>query len=211
VIPRSSPSYVVARFRRPTHLLQCPHWTSLRSPEVASAGLGCRHRLRRRLQTSFRRMGYCIFWRFGFRQSSFRRVARVPQRTAPYAWTRPLISCHALFPLSFRSQVRHQTQKHPSKFLPTTSGIQRSASWRSDPYPPDLSRWNSYGALTTDFYSCTFSSRLPDPHRLAVPIRPVVVRAASRPPRHLPVQAALSSYRSAATARRRSTFTSAWS
>ena len=42
------------------------------------------------------------------------------------------------------------------------------------------------------FLSYTFPSRLPDPHRLAVPARPVVVRAASRPPRRLPDQTALS-------------------
>ena len=30
----------------------------------------CRHRVRRRFQTSFRRMDHCIFWRLGFRQSS---------------------------------------------------------------------------------------------------------------------------------------------
>ena len=36
------------------------------------------------------------------------------------------------------------------------------------------------------------SPRLPNPHRLAVPARPGVVRAASRPPRHLPGQTALS-------------------
>jgi hypothetical protein len=38
------------------------------------------------------------------------------------------------------------------------------------------------------FLSYTFSSRLADPPRLAVPGRPVVVRTASRPPRRLPDQ-----------------------
>jgi hypothetical protein len=85
----------------------------------------------------------------------------------------------------------------------------RGHALHPDPYPPDLSRWNSYGALTTDSYSYTFSSRLPDPYCLAVPVRPVVVRAASCPPRHLPDQTALSSDRVAATTRRRSPFTSA--
>jgi hypothetical protein len=61
-----------------------------------------------------------------------------PSTRCSYAWTQPLIFCHAVFPLSFRSQVRHQTQKHPSKFLPAKPGIQRSASWRSGPNPPDL-------------------------------------------------------------------------
>jgi hypothetical protein len=68
-------------------------------------------------------MEHCIFWRLGFRQSSFRHVARVSQRIAPYAWTRPLVGCHAAVPLTFRRQVRHQTQEHPTKFLPATQGI----------------------------------------------------------------------------------------
>src|SRR5262249_43833584 len=41
-----------------------------------------------------------------------------------------------------------------------------------------------------------------DPHHLAVLARPGLVSAASRPPRHLPDQAALSFCRAAATARR---------
>src|ERR1035441_5525887 len=42
------------------------------------------------------------------------------------------------------------------------------------------------------FLSYGVSSRLPDPHRLAVPVRPVVVRAACRLPAHLCGSAALS-------------------
>ena len=80
-------------------------------------------RRRHRFQASFRWMDHCIFWRLGFRQFSFRHVARVPQRIAPYAWTRSLVGCHAVFPLAFRRQVRHQTQEHSSKFLPTEQGI----------------------------------------------------------------------------------------
>jgi hypothetical protein len=71
-----------------------------------------------------------------------------PSTRCSYAWTQPLIFCHAVFPLSFRSQVRHRTQKHPCKFLPTTPGIQRSASWRSGPYPPGWSRFVAYGTST---------------------------------------------------------------
>src|SRR5215469_860619 len=46
MIPRSSLSYVLAQLRCPTHLLECPHWASLRIPEVrwprknACAGCG---------------------------------------------------------------------------------------------------------------------------------------------------------------------------
>ena len=46
------------------------------------------------------------------------------------------------------------------------------------------------------------SVRSPDPHHLAVLARPGFVSAASRPPRHLPDQAALSFHQAAATTRR---------
>ena len=120
-----------AERRWPTHLLEYPRWASLRTPEVAPTDLRSRHRAWHRLQASFRRMGRCIVWRLGFRQSSFRHITRVPQRPAPYAWTRPLISWQALVPLTFRRQVSHQTQKPPSKFLPTELGIRQRASWRT--------------------------------------------------------------------------------
>jgi hypothetical protein len=85
----------------------------------------------RRFQASFRRMRSCIIWRLGFRQSSFRHITRISQRVAPYAWTRPLVCCHAIVPFVFRLQVRHQIQEHPSKFLPAEPGIRQGASWRS--------------------------------------------------------------------------------
>ena len=47
-------------------------------------------------------------------QFSFHRIARVPWRTVPDTWTRPPVSCHALFPLTFRRQVRQRTKGHPS-------------------------------------------------------------------------------------------------
>jgi hypothetical protein len=59
------------------------------------------------------------------------------------------------------------------------------------------------------FLSYTFPSRLPDPHPLAVPARPVVVRATSRPPQRLPGQTALSFNPAATTTRRRSPLTPA--
>ena len=57
----------------------------------------------------------------------------------------------------------------------------------------DFTRW---------FLSYTFSSCLPDPRRLAVPTRPVVVRTASHPPRRPPDPAVLSFNQAAATAQR---------
>jgi hypothetical protein len=73
-----------------------------------------RRRMRRRFRVSFRRAGICTIWRLGFRQFSFHHIARVPRRTVPDTWTRPPVSCHALVPLTFRRQVRHQTHGHPS-------------------------------------------------------------------------------------------------
>jgi hypothetical protein len=83
-------------------------------PESAPTSGRDRCRTRHRLRVSFRRAGICTIWRLGFRQFSFHRIARVPRRTVPDTWTRPPVSCHALFPLTFRRQVRHRTQGHPS-------------------------------------------------------------------------------------------------
>ena len=65
------------------------------------------------------------------------------------------------------------------------------------------------GVLWHWFLTYTFPSCLPGPDRLAVPTRPVVVRAACHLRLRLQGQAALSFTRAAATARRRSPFTSA--
>ena len=200
MILRSSLSYVLAQLRCPTHLLECPHWASLRVPGVALAAKECLRRTRRRFRASFRRTDICIFWRLGFRQSSFHRIARTARRAAPYAWTQPPLQWHALFPycpfglrlairfknippsssrlnrgynralrsaispchadlpahrpwhlgtatgflpcyfprLSFRTQVRHQTQRYLLSSLPAARAIQQRTSWRtvgSNPTP----------------------------------------------------------------------------
>ena len=70
--------------------------------------------MRHRLRVPFRQAGICTIWRLGFRQFSFHHIARVPRRAVPDTWTRPPVSCHALVPLTFRRQVRHRTQGHPS-------------------------------------------------------------------------------------------------
>jgi hypothetical protein len=52
-------------------------------------------------------------------------------RAAPYAWTRPLVYCHAAVPLAFRRRVRHRIQRHLLSSLPAARAIQHCASWRS--------------------------------------------------------------------------------
>lgn len=114
MIPRSSLLYVLAQLRCPTHLLECPHWASLRIPEVALAAKECLRRMRHRLRASFRRTDICIFWRLGFRQSSFHLIARTARRTAPYAWTQPPLSWHALFPYCpFGLRLAIRFKDHP--------------------------------------------------------------------------------------------------
>ena len=75
-----------------------------------------------------------------------------------------------------------------------TAGIQLQ-------FPVRLSGYPGRGFITG---SCSYAfwSRSPDPPHLAVLARPGFVSAASRPPRHLPDQAALSFHQAAATAQR---------
>ena len=70
------------------------------------------------------------FRRLGFRQSSFRHMARIPRRTAPYAWARSPVSWPAI-PLAFGSRVSHQIQRRLLQSLPATRAIQQCASWRT--------------------------------------------------------------------------------
>jgi hypothetical protein len=80
---------------------------------------------------AFRRMGPCIVWRLGFRQSSFRHIARAPRRTVPRVWTRPPVFWHAVVPFTFRIQVSHSAQEPPFEFLPAMPGTQQGASRRT--------------------------------------------------------------------------------
>jgi hypothetical protein len=68
----------LARLRRPTHLLECPHGASLRTLKVASTHRPCRRKMRHRLQASFRWMEFCIFWRLGYQV-----IQLSPYRTGP--------------------------------------------------------------------------------------------------------------------------------
>ncbi len=91
-----------------------------------------RHRGRYRLRASFRQALRYTFWRLGFRQSSFRHIARIFPAHRPYAWARLPVSWHAVFPgLPFRGRVSHQIQRHLLSSLPATRAIQQCASWRT--------------------------------------------------------------------------------
>ena len=95
-----------AERRRPTHLLEYPHWASPCAPEVASANPEYRRRARHRsgAQASFRWMAACIDWRSGFGQSSFHHIPRVPQHPPP------LTPGHdRCFPGQGRSPTRYPT------------------------------------------------------------------------------------------------------
>ena len=73
---------------------------------------------------------------------------------------------------------------------------------RPGPHPPGSSRFIAYGALPLVHSRCTSPSCLPDPSRLAVPTRPVVVGAACHLALCLQGQAAPSFWHPAATGRR---------
>jgi hypothetical protein len=114
-------------------------------PEGAPTRVRDRRRMRHRLRVSFRRAGICTIWRLGFRQFSFHRIARVPRRTVPDTWTRPPVSCHALFPLTFRRQVRHRTQGPPSN----PSRLRRGYNEAPRGAPPSCRLWRADMAFPT--------------------------------------------------------------
>ena len=63
-------------------------------------------------------------WRLGFKQCSFRHIARALQdETLSVFEPFPLLR-HALFPSGFRLQVNRMAQRYPSEPLLTESGIQ---------------------------------------------------------------------------------------
>src|SRR5215469_16886261 len=139
MIPRSSLSYVLAQLRCPTHLLECPHWASLRAPEVALAAKECLRRTRRRFRASFRRTDICIFRRLGFRQSSFHLIARIARRAAPYAWTQPPLSWHALFPYCpFRLRLAIRFKNNPPSPSRLHREYNRAPRGAISPYRADL-------------------------------------------------------------------------
>ena len=101
-------------------LLKYPHWASLPPRRLyrpachADTGRGA----------GFRRLsgGWTIAssgdWGSG--NPAIHRIARVPQRVVPYAWTRPLIYCHAavpVFPFGSRLGIRPRNDPPSSSLL----------------------------------------------------------------------------------------------
>jgi hypothetical protein len=174
VIPRSSLSYVLAQLRCPTHPLECPHWASLRAPEVALAAKECLRRTRRRFRASFRRTDICIFWRLGFRQSSFHLIARIARRAAPYAWTQPPLSWHALFPycpFGLRLAIRFKNNPpSPSRLHREYNRAPRGAI---SPYRAGLPAHRPIRlGTTTGFLACCCPLHLTDPGKPSGPQTP---------------------------------------
>ena len=123
-IPRSSLPYVSARRRRPTHLLECPRWESLRTPKVVPAilrhvGTGSApvsgvfpagvmlHLLEIRVLGN-----QALAILRGSRNASF----HTPEHDHCF-------SGRLRSPPRFRVQVSHQTQEPPFEFLPAALGI----------------------------------------------------------------------------------------
>lgn len=86
--------------------------------------------------------------------------------------------------------------------------IEEGRALHPGPNPPGFEPVQRLRGFARWFLAYAFWPCLPDPRRLAVPTRPVVVGAASRPSRRPPVRTAPSFYRTAATAQRWWSFTS---
>lgn len=111
-------------------------------------------------------------WRLDFKQSSLGHIARISRHPALDASRRPPLPWHALVPIRFPIQVSQATQEHSSEFLPTASGIRRSASRRT----PDV-RLSPHPALherhAGDGHRCSCGRHLPYPdHKWACGLGP---------------------------------------
>jgi len=87
---------------------------------------------RRRFQASFRRALFRAFWRLGFRQSSFRHIARISRRTVPYAWARSPVcmACYGPLHLSDPGKAIRSTDTSSSP-CPLRGRYSSCATWRS--------------------------------------------------------------------------------
>ncbi len=120
-----------ARHRPPTHLLNRPHWAALRVTEAAPAHGFMPGHDTAPVPGVIPEGAHIHHWRLGFKQSSLGHITRALRHPALDASRRPPLPWHALAPFRFPVQVSQATQEHSSEFLPTASGIRRSASRRT--------------------------------------------------------------------------------
>jgi hypothetical protein len=130
VIPRSSLSYVIARLRLPTHLLQCPHWASHQAPEV--------HPVTGHPEAGLAPVS-CVFpagayfapagdWGSG---NSALAISRGSRSTPPLRMgtAAAFLACYC--PLHLSDPGKPSDPGITSEFLPAKPGIQQGASRRS--------------------------------------------------------------------------------
>jgi hypothetical protein len=68
------------------------------------------------------------------------RIARAPQHVVPYAWTRPLICCHAAVPVfPFGSRLGIRPRNNPPSSSPLNRGYDRAHRGASCSFPLNLS------------------------------------------------------------------------
>ena len=94
------------------------------SEDLIDEVIGQMRRERYRFQASFRQALRYTFWRLGFRQSSFRHIARIfpAHRPIRLGTTAGFLAC--CFPRSpFRVRVSHQIQRHLLSSLPAARAI----------------------------------------------------------------------------------------
>ena len=120
-----------ARRRPPTHLLDRPHWATLRTTKGARSHRFMTGHDSASVTSVVPTGAHFHLWRLGFKQSSLGHIARVLRHPALDASRRPPLPWHALVPSRFRVQVNQATQKPPFEFLPAAPGIQRCASRRT--------------------------------------------------------------------------------
>lgn len=91
----------------------------------------CERRTRHRFQASFRWMNSCIFWRLGFRKSSFHQYhagLSVHRSIRLDTITDLLPGCCSL---CFSTPGEASGPESSSEFFPAVPGIRRGASWRT--------------------------------------------------------------------------------
>jgi hypothetical protein len=98
----TSSSYVLARRRPPTHLLDHPRWATLRDPEVARSHRSCPDRSRSPVSSVIPAGAHSHHWRLGFKQSTLGHITRTSRHPAIDAFRQPPLHRHALVPFGFR-------------------------------------------------------------------------------------------------------------